>query len=159
FRWERRGRGRRGAQRGCAVRTIDIIDANHALALRTVRTQFVTAARAEVESGLDGIPTLQAGAAARLPPEEVKNDAQSVGNNNGHNRPKRRAHPASFRVAIYIADEQQKAGPTNTGQQSKQWSCPGPPPARMPGRDDVEENLRGDEYDPREHPRPQRDNF
>src|SRR6478672_307386 len=97
-------------QRSSAVRTIDITCPNHALALRTARAQFVVAARAEVESRLHGIPTLRAGAAARLPQEEVKNDAQGVGNNNGHDRPKRRAHATSFRVAVYVADEQHIAG-------------------------------------------------
>src|SRR5712671_4702574 len=116
LRCEPRGGFRRIAQRSSAVRTIDIIYPNHTLALRTARTQLVAAARAEVESRLDGTPTLRADAAARLPQQEVKNDAQSVGNNNGHNRPKRRAHPASFRVTVDIADEQQKAAPTNAGQ-------------------------------------------
>ena len=109
-------RDRLSAQRSSTVRTIDIIPANHALALRTARAQFVVAARAEVESRMDGVAALRAGAAQRLPQEKVKNDAQSVGNNNGHNRPKDGAHPASFRVAVDIADEQQKAATTNTGQ-------------------------------------------
>ena len=55
------------AQRSSAVRTIGIIYANQALALRTARAQFVVAARAEVESGLDGVPTLRAGTVQRLP--------------------------------------------------------------------------------------------
>ena len=111
-----RDRSRLIAQRSSAVRTIRIIYANHTLALRTAWAQFVVAARAEVESRLDGTPTLRADAAARLPQQEVKNDAQSVGNNNGHNRPKDRAHPAAFRIAIDIADQQQKAASTNSGQ-------------------------------------------
>src|SRR5258707_14548898 len=85
------------AQRSSAIRTIDIIYANQVLALRTAWAQFVAAARAEVESGLDGVPTLRASAAQRLPQEKVKNNAQSIGNNNGHYRPKDRAHPAAFR--------------------------------------------------------------
>src|ERR1700724_1323337 len=88
LRCEPRGGVRRISQRRFAVRTIDIIYRNHALALWTTRTQLVAAARAEVEPRLDGIPTLRADAAARLPQQEVKNDAQSVGNNKGHDRPK-----------------------------------------------------------------------
>src|SRR5437879_5605213 len=49
-----RVRGRLIANRSSAVRTIDIIYANHALALRTTRAEFVAAARAEVESRLNG---------------------------------------------------------------------------------------------------------
>jgi len=101
---EARGRRLIG-QRSSAVRTIDIIYANQALALRTTRAQFVVASRAEVESGLDGVPTLRASTAQRLPQDEVKNNTQSIGNNNGHNRPKDRAHAAAFRVAVDIADE------------------------------------------------------
>ena len=99
-------RGRRLiAQRSSAIRTIDIIYANQALALRTTRAQFVVASRAEVESALDDVPTLRASIAQRLPQDEVKNYAQSVGNNNGHDRPKDRAHAAAFRVAVDIAYE------------------------------------------------------
>ena len=50
------------AQRSSTVRTIDIIYANYALALRTARTQLVIAPRAEVESGLHGIAALWTGA-------------------------------------------------------------------------------------------------
>src|SRR5260370_20840102 len=97
------------AQRSSTVRTIDIIHANQALALRTARAQFVVAARTEVKSRLHGVAALRAGAAQRLPQEKVKNDAQSVGNNNGHNCPKDGAHPAAFRVPVDIADQQQTA--------------------------------------------------
>src|ERR1700731_3968200 len=84
------------AQRGSAIRTIDIIPTNQALALRTALAQFAAAARTEIESRLHGIPALRARTSQRLPQEEVKNDAQSVGNNNGHDRPKDWTHPAAF---------------------------------------------------------------
>src|SRR5438445_5091009 len=102
--WEPRVRRRLIAQRSSAVRTIDIIYSNQALALRTARAQFVIAPGAEVESRLDGIATLRAGAAPRLPQDEVNENPQAIGNKNGHKRPKCRAHPSSFRVAGYIAD-------------------------------------------------------
>src|SRR5260370_39474958 len=66
------------AQRSSAIRTIDIIYANQALALRTARAQFVVAARAEVESGLDGVPTLPAGTVRRPPQDEVRDNTQAA---------------------------------------------------------------------------------
>src|ERR1700690_4050107 len=100
-------------QRSSAVGTIHVAHANHALALRTVRTKLVIALRAEVESGLHRMAALRAGAAQRLPQEEVKNDAESVGDDYGHDRPKGRAHPAAFCVAVDIADEQHIATAAN----------------------------------------------
>src|SRR6266478_6515542 len=102
--WEPRVRPHLIAQRSSAVRTIDVIHYNQALALWTTRAQFVIAARAEVESRLHGIPTLRASGAQRLPQDEVDKNAQAIGNKNGHKRPKCRAHPAAFRVAVYITD-------------------------------------------------------
>jgi hypothetical protein len=70
--------GRLIARRSSAVRTIDIIYANQALALRTARAQFVVAARAEVESVLDLVPTLRAGTVQRLPQDEVQDNTQAA---------------------------------------------------------------------------------
>src|SRR5258708_39885074 len=98
-----RARGRLIVQGSSAIWTIQIIYANQALALRTARTQLVIAPRAEVESDLHGIAAFWTGAPQRLPQYEIKNDAQSVGNKYGDNRPKDRAHAAPFRVAVNIA--------------------------------------------------------
>jgi hypothetical protein len=65
---------------------------------------------------LDGVSTLRTGAAQWLAQNKVKKDAEKVGNQNGHNRPKEGAHPAPFRVAVDIADQQQIAPCTNAGQ-------------------------------------------
>jgi hypothetical protein len=116
LRWESGGWGRLMGQGSSAVRTVDVIPANQALALRTARAQFVTAARAEVESRLNGVPTLRAGTVQRLPQDEEKNDAKRVGNKNGHNRPKQGAHAAAFRVAVDVSNEQQIAATSNAGQ-------------------------------------------
>src|SRR5690242_4436140 len=146
-------------QGSSAVRTIDITYSNHALALRTARAELAVAARAEIKSRLDGIFTLRADVTARLPQEEVKNDSQSVGNNNGHDRPKRRAHPTSFRVAVYVADEQQVAGAGKTGPQAQQRSPPRRRSTRMSPQRRIEEDLGDDKCDSRERPRPQRNNL
>jgi len=52
-----------------------------------------------------------------LSQDKVKKDAEKVGNQNRHNRPKDGAHPATFRVAVDVADKQQTAAPANAGQQ------------------------------------------
>src|SRR4029077_8520899 len=70
--------GRLIARRSSALRTIDIIYSNQALALRTARAQFAVAARAEVESVLDGVPTLRAGTVQRLPQDEVQDNTQAA---------------------------------------------------------------------------------
>jgi len=66
---------------------------------------------------LDCVSTLRAGVAQRLSQDKVKKDAEKVGNQNRHNRPKDGAHPATFRVAVDVADKQQTAAPANAGQQ------------------------------------------
>ncbi len=98
-------RGSLIAQRCPAVRTIKIIYANRALALRTTRAQFVVATRAEVEPGLYRIRALRAGSLARLSQNEVEKNPQAIRNKNGHQRPKDRAHPSALRVAVDVADE------------------------------------------------------
>ena len=103
-------------QRTSAVRTIDIIHADQALALRTAGAEFVAAPGAEVESGLHATAALRAGVTQRLSQKEIKNDAQSVGNNDSHDCPKCRTHPAAFCVAVDIADKEQETPPTYTGQ-------------------------------------------
>jgi len=50
-----------------AVGTVVIIDLNRVLALRTIRTQFLAATRAELEVDLDRPSALRAGARERLP--------------------------------------------------------------------------------------------
>lgn len=116
FRWDRRFRSRWVAQRSPAVRTIHIHYANQPMALRAAWAQLVTTARAEVESALHGIATLWADALQRLPQDEVKQDAQSIGNQNGHERPKHRAHRTALRVTVYIADEKQVSASPNARQ-------------------------------------------
>src|SRR5271166_628469 len=81
------GRSRWSVQRGSAVGAIDIVGADHMLALRTVRGQFVVATRAEVESRLDGVAALRTGAAQRLPQNKVQNHAQAIGNEDGDDGP------------------------------------------------------------------------
>lgn len=93
-------------QRSSTVGTINIIYTDHALALRTAQAQFVVAARAEVESRLNGILTLWAGTAQRLPQDEVEKKTDAIGNKNGRKRPKYGAHPAELGVAVHIADQQ-----------------------------------------------------
>jgi hypothetical protein len=154
-----RDRSRLIAQRSSAVRTIRIIYANHTLALRTAWAQFVAAARAEVESRLNGVPALRAGAPQWLPEYEVENDAQSVGNKNGNNRPKDRAHAAAFRVAVYIADEQHKRTQHQAEQKSKQGPRPCRRCVRVPSHYNIKENLRDEESNRRQRPRPRRNNL
>src|SRR5690242_9418567 len=147
------------AQRSPAIGTIDIIYANQALALRTARTKFVAAARAEVESSLDCVSALRAGAAQRLPQEEVKNDAQSVGNNNGQNRPKSWAHAAAFGVAVYIADEQQKTAQYQAEQEPKQRPRPCGWGIGVASHSNIEKPLRRNETNPRQDPYPYGNNL
>src|ERR1700693_3991819 len=101
---------------------------------------------------------LWAGTAQRLPQKEVKNNAQGVGNNNGHNRPKCRAHPSAFCVAVDIADEQQIAATANSGPKAHQRSPPRRWSMRVASHHNVEENLGGDKYDHRQRPCPRRNN-
>jgi len=154
-----RGWARLIVQGSSAVWTIQIIYANQALALRTARTQLVIAPRAEVESGLHGIAAFWTGAPQRLPQYEIKNDAQSVGNKYGDNRPKDRAHAAAFRVAVYIADEQHKRTQHQAEQKPKQRPRPCWRPVRVPRHDNIEENLCAEESNHRQRPCPGRNNL
>jgi len=122
-RWKARSWGRR-TQRGSAVRTIDIADADEALATWATRAKFATAARAEVESRLNGASALRTSALQRMPQKEVKNDAESIRNDDGHNCPERWAHASPFRVAIYVAEDQQKTTQHQSEQKSHQQPCP-----------------------------------
>ena len=105
-RWGPGDRGRHLAQGVSAIGTINIIHSDGSLTLRTNRGELVAALRAEGESGVDVIAASGAGRPQCLPQYKVENDAQCVGNNYGHNRPKDRAHAAPFGVAVYIPDEQ-----------------------------------------------------
>src|SRR6266436_6507939 len=159
LRWVLEARDCMIAQRSSTVRTIDFVFANHALALRAARTQLVIAPRAEVESVLHGIAALWTGAPQRLAQHEVKNDAQRVGNENGHNCPKDRAHAAAFRVAVYIADEQHKRTQHQAEQKPKQRPRPCRRPVRVPSHHNIEEKLRDEESNRRQRPCPRRNNF
>jgi len=156
FLWLTASRGTLIAQGTPAVRAIDITSAHHALALRATRAQFVITTRAEVEPGLCGIPALRAGSLPRLSEDEVEKNSQAIGNKNGHQRPKDRAHPAALRVAVDVADEYQVTPCGNAGQQAKQWPSPCRRTVRVTSNSNIEEPLRGNEYDPRQHPCPRR---
>src|ERR1700680_4422312 len=104
LRWGPGERGRLVAQRSSAVRTIDIIYANHALALRTARAQFVVAARAEVESRLHGVPTLWTGRDAWLPQYEIQHDAERVRDEHREQGPTQSAHSAATGITVHIPD-------------------------------------------------------
>jgi len=103
-------------QRSSAVGAIDIIGANHALALGTTRAQFGVATRAEVESRVDWVAALWAGTLEWAPENEEEEDAEGVGNENGHDGPEYGAHAAAFGVAVDVADEEQIEGSANAGQ-------------------------------------------
>src|SRR5580765_836067 len=115
--------------------------------------------RAKVESWLYRIRAVRAGSLARLSQNEVEKNPQSIRNNNGHQRPKDRAHPAALRVAVDVSDEQQVTPCGNAGQQAQQWPGPYRGGVRATGNSDIEEPLRGNEYDPRQHPRPRGNDF
>jgi hypothetical protein len=159
FRWQARGWDRLIEQRSSAIRTIHIIYANHTLALRTARAQFVAAARAEVESRLDCVPTLRAGTAPRLSQDEVEDNTQAIGNKNRYQRPKCGAHPAAFRVTVHIADKKQITARPNARQKTKQRPRPCWRSARMASHSNIEKPLCGSECDYCQRPCPRRNNL
>lgn len=129
------------------------------LALGTARGQFATAARAEVEPGLDRVATLRAEAAQGLAQDEIKDDAERVGNTDGDDGPEQRAHAAAFGVAVDIADEQEITACAQAGGHAKQGSSPGWGRVVMMHESDIEKPLRGDEHDSGKHPGPRRNNL
>jgi hypothetical protein len=126
---------------------------NGALALRTIRTQLVAAVRAETEAGLKRLTALGAVAAQGQPQYEVENDAKSIRNNQGYDRPQRRTHATTFRVAIDVTKQQDKQAAAEPSQQAQEW----PRPRRrsigmMVDQDKIKEQLRGYKTDSRQHP-------
>jgi hypothetical protein len=94
------------AYRSSTVRAIDVVYADQALALRATRAQFVIALRAKVEAGLNHTIALRTGSYAWFPQEEIQNNAQGVGHEDGQKRPTEWAHSTKASIVIDISDEE-----------------------------------------------------
>src|SRR2546430_5224795 len=130
------------AQRSSAVRTIDIIYANHALALRTARAQFVAAVGTEVESRLEGVPALRAGRDAWLPQYKIQHDAERVGDEDREQRPTKAAHSAAAGVTVHIPD-QQDVTPQDSSSEDCEWHHCRQRKRRVAGKSGVHHGRKG----------------
>lgn len=153
FTWSRRTKPR------TAVWTIHIRQAYDALALRAARTELVVTTGAEIEFLLYCISALWAATSQRLPQDEVENDTQSVGNENGHNRPQDRAHATAFGVAVDVTNEQQKTAEHDADQETQQRPRPCGGRIMLVGQGDVKYELHADEPDCCQSPCPSWNNL
>ncbi len=107
------------------VRAICILWVHHALALRTARAQLVVALGTKIETVLHGMPTLRAVADHRLAENEIQNDSQAVGHQDGNRGPEGAAHASPSRVTIHVANQQQVTAQDETDEQAQQNARPG----------------------------------
>jgi len=104
-----RGRIGGGPEVAAAIGTELVRGAYPTLALRTNGAQPALASWAEAESGLDDSGALRTVQGARLPQNEIEDDAECVGDEGSQQRPKNRAHAAAAGVFVNVADEQDGA--------------------------------------------------
>jgi len=92
------------------------------LAVGADRFQAGAAAGTEAEGGVDFGFALRAVGGARLAQNEVEDDAQAVGDEDGDERPKQAAHVAPARVLIDVADQHGVAAKQRSHDDSEQAS-------------------------------------
>jgi hypothetical protein len=71
-----------------------------------MQTEILAASRAEAKPGLNRTAAMRAQGRQRVPQEEIQDDAESIGNEDGQQRPKHAVHAPPPGIAIQIADEQ-----------------------------------------------------
>jgi len=142
-------------QRGSAVPAVHVISTDHTLTARAVCAYSVAAARAGAGFRRNRVPSQRESAWQPLPQDEVEKDAQPIGNEKRHQRPKNGAHPAPPCVAANISDEQQ----ITTEDDAKHATETHSRPCRLPSHHDIEENLCADESECRQSVGPRRNNL
>jgi len=75
---------------------------------------------AEVESALHCRVTLRASTEQRLSQNQIQDDAETVSNHNGDDRPQNPVHPPARSVAVDVDDQQEIAAEYGSGEKAKQ---------------------------------------
>src|SRR5215469_2127276 len=119
--WIRKGSGRRRSQRLAAIRAAYKLGAHRLAALSASRQQRVPALRAEVEPLLHPFTALRTIPGQRLAQQEVRQEADTIRNEDDQQRPQYLPHVAALRVLIHVPDQQQvcrcRRSRSNTDQQ------------------------------------------